>query len=69
MNKQYRLHRIECVRCCVFVFVFYRTIHGNIVLEQGLREIFGLKTEGVAGDGERGAAWFVLVSEWWWVVS
>ena len=50
MNKLYRLQRIECVRWCVFVFVFmfHRTKHGNIALEQGLREIFGLKTEGVA---------------------
>jgi len=49
MNKQYRLQRIECVRWCVFVFVFHRTEHGNIVLEQGLTEIFVLMTEGVAG--------------------
>ena len=55
MNKEYRLQRIECVRWCmfvfvfVFVFVFHRTKHENIVLEQGLREIFGLMTEGVAG--------------------
>ena len=33
----------------VFLFVFHRTKHGNIVLEQWLREIFGLKTVGVAG--------------------
>jgi len=25
--------------------VFHRTKHGNIVLEQGLMEIFGLKTK------------------------
>ena len=51
MNKQYRLQRIECVLWCVFVFVFvfHRTEHGNIVLEQALRGIFGVKTEGVAG--------------------
>ena len=34
----------------VFVFVFHRTRNGNIVPEQGLREIFGMKREGVAGD-------------------
>jgi hypothetical protein len=33
------------------VFVFHRTKHGNIVLEQGLREIFGVKKEGVAAGG------------------
>jgi hypothetical protein len=31
------------------VFGFYTIKHGNIVLGQGLREIFGLKKEGVAG--------------------
>ena len=46
MIKQYRLHRTECVQWCVFVF--HRTKHGNIALEQWLREIFGLKTEGIA---------------------
>jgi len=40
----------NCVRLYVLVFVFHRTKHGNTVLHQGLREIFGLKTEGVAGD-------------------
>ena len=49
MNKQCRLHRTECVLWCEFVFGFHRTKHGNIALEQGLREIFGLKREGVAG--------------------
>ena len=32
------------------LFVFHRTKHGNIVLEQGLREIFGVKKQGVAGE-------------------
>ena len=49
MNKQYRLQRIECVRWCVFVFMFHRTKQGNVALEQELREIFGLKTAGLAG--------------------
>jgi hypothetical protein len=35
------------------LFVFHTTKHGNIVLEQGLREIFGLKKEGVAGKGTK----------------
>jgi len=30
--------------------MFHRTKHGNIVLEQGLREIFGVKKQGVAGE-------------------
>jgi hypothetical protein len=34
---------------CVFVFVFHRTKHENIVLEQGLREIFVLRKESLAG--------------------
>jgi hypothetical protein len=38
-----------CVWVCVCLCVFYRTKHGSIVLELGLREIFGLKTDGVAG--------------------
>jgi len=49
MKEQYPLHRVKCVRCCVFLFVFHRTKHGNIVLEQGLWEIFGVKKDGVAG--------------------
>jgi hypothetical protein len=32
------------------VFVFHTSKHGNIVLEQGVRGIFGMKKEGVAGD-------------------
>jgi len=40
----------NCVRWCVFVFVFHRNKHGITVLDKGLMEIFGLKTEGVAGD-------------------
>ena len=47
MNEQFVLHRIKCVQWCVFVF--HRNKHGNIVLKQGLREIFGVKKEGVAG--------------------
>ena len=49
--KQFWLNRIKCDRWCVFVFVFvFRTTkHGNIVLQQVLREIFGLKNEVVAG--------------------
>jgi len=35
--------------CGFFLFVFHTTKHENIVLEQGLGEIFGLKREGVAG--------------------
>jgi hypothetical protein len=34
----------------VFLFVFYRNKNGNIVLEEGLREIFGVKKQGVAGE-------------------
>jgi hypothetical protein len=51
VNKHYRLHRIKCVLLSVFVFVFvfHRTKHGNIVLEQGLREKFGLWKERLAG--------------------
>ena len=78
MNKQYRVKGIKCVGWCEFVFVFVcvcvpTTKFGSIVLEQRLIEIFVLKTEGVAGGWtelySEGAAWFVLVSEWWWVVS
>jgi hypothetical protein len=32
------------------LFVFHTAKHGNIVLEQGLREIFCPKKEGVAGE-------------------
>jgi len=42
------------------------------VLEQGLREIFDLKSEGIAGDekiAQWRAAWLVLVSECWWMVN
>jgi len=42
------------------------------VLEPWLREIFGLKTDGVAGENKIaywGAVWFVLVSECWWGVN
>jgi hypothetical protein len=51
VNKQFQVQKIKFVRLCVFVFVFvfHRTKHGNTVLDQGLREIFGLKKEGVAG--------------------
>jgi hypothetical protein len=41
VNKQFWLHRINCV--CVPTIK-----HGNILLEQGLKEIFVLMTEGVA---------------------
>jgi hypothetical protein len=46
------------------MFVFYRTKHGNIVLEQGLREIFGLNTDGVAGDEQN-----CTVRYCWWVAN
>jgi uncharacterized membrane protein len=55
VNKHYRLHSIKCVLWSVFVFVFvflflfHRTKNGNIVLDQGLSEIFGLRKERVAG--------------------
>jgi len=42
------------------------------VLDQGLREIFGLKAEGNAGDEkilQWGAVCFVLGSEYWWGVN
>jgi hypothetical protein len=46
------------------VFVFHRSKHGNIMLEQELREVFGLKKEGVAGG------WTEMYSEelhgWYW---
>jgi hypothetical protein len=67
MNRYFRLHRMKCVRWCVFVLVFHRTKHGNIVLEQGLREIFHLKTEVVAGG------WTKFHSgelhDWYWLVN
>lgn len=31
------------------VFVFHRTKHGNILIEQRLGELFDVKEEGVAG--------------------
>ena len=51
VNKQLRLDRIVCSLICVCVCVRVcvpTTKHGIIVLEQGLREIFVLKREGVA---------------------
>ena len=48
------MYCIECV--CIYVCV-PMTKYGNIVQEQGLREIFVVKTEGVAGG------WKELYSE------
>ena len=58
---------MACVCVCVPT-----TKHLIIVLEQGLREIFDLKSEGIAGDekiAQWRAAWLVLVSECWWMVN
>jgi hypothetical protein len=67
VNKHFRLHRIKRVQCCVFVLVLHRTKHGNIVLEHGQKEIFGLKTKAVAGG------WTKLhtgeLHEWYWLVN
>ena len=60
MNKQYRLKGNKCVRWCEFVNVCVcvtTTKYWNIGLEHGLREIFVLKAEGVAGG------WTELYSE------
>ena len=47
MNNHYRSHRIKCVTLvCVCV---PQDETRNIVLEEGLKEIFGVKKEGVAG--------------------
>jgi len=40
-----RVNRFKCVQWCVCVPT---TVQGNIVLEQRLREVFGMKAEGVA---------------------
>jgi len=50
-TELYTIERV-CVCACVPM-----TKYGNIVLEQGLREIFVLKTEGVVGG------WTELYSE------
>jgi hypothetical protein len=46
-------------------------MHGNMNVK--LREIFGMKTEGVAEGWTKlhidKAAWFELVTECWWVVN
>jgi hypothetical protein len=46
VNKHFRLHRMKCPMESVCVPT---TKPGNSVLEQWLREIFGLKTEELAG--------------------
>jgi len=57
---------------CVFV-CYPATEHGNIVLEQRLRELFSMKTEGAAEIWKKTPQWeaagFVLVTECWWVVN
>jgi len=63
MKELYPLHRVKCVRWCVF-FVFYMNKHGNIVLEQELREIFGVKKHGVAGDDQNCTVRKCLILYW-----
>ena len=52
------------------VFVFHRTKHGNILIEQRLGELFDVKEEGVAGGMNKiaqwEAEWIVPVTESWW---
>jgi hypothetical protein len=45
VNKEIRLKRIKCVFVCIPT-----AERGNIVLEQRLREIFGMKTETAAEE-------------------
>jgi hypothetical protein len=60
-----------CSMMCVCVCV-PTTKQENVVLEQGLGEIFCMMREGISGGwktAQWGPAWFVLGSEWWWVVN
>ena len=49
MKKSLGYRELSMLVLASFVCVGVTTKYGNIVLEQRLREIFGLKTEGVAG--------------------
>jgi hypothetical protein len=61
-----------CVGCWVCLCLNFTGLNTrNTVIDQGLREIFGLKTEGVAGGEENCTVWscMVCIGEWMLVGS
>ena len=52
MNRHYWVQKTILYRACLVCVCVTTTKYANIVLEQRMREIIGLMTEGGAGDGQ-----------------
>ena len=63
VNKHYLLHRTKCVRCQTRKYCARTEAEGDILCdERG-------SSKGMNKIAQWGAAWFVMVIEWWWVVN